>query len=62
MKWVPDAVLERLLEKWEPLDKPQYRFATCWGCGRKLLFGMWHCPKAYADAHLCRQCFRKHAV
>jgi len=64
MKHVPEEVLEKLLAQWEPSNRPEYRFATCWGCGRKLLFGMHHVffRGGFREAHLCRRCYRRHAV
>ena len=55
---VPEHVLEQMLAQWEPPETVEYRFATCWGCGRKLRFGMYHVffRKQQREAHLCKDC------
>lgn len=64
MRHIPETVLRELLARWKPLENPEYRFATCWSCGRKLIFGMYHVPfhKHPADCHLCRKCFKHFAL
>ena len=57
--------LQKLVDKWgEPNYRPQFRFATCASCGRKLYFGMWHVfLKAFGnkrEVHLCKRCGKQY--
>lgn len=67
-------VLIALHDQWEPecsAKQPEFREATCAGCGRKVR-KMWHVwlnhrsgitrRKVTKEIHLCRRCGAKHGL
>ena len=71
LKTVPQETLAKLANLYEPaltdtLPEQKRRFATCAGCSRYLIFGMWHCwlrdGGFYKEIHLCGKCWNKYAV
>ena len=64
MKTVTEETLQRLLSKWLPLEKPEFRLSKCWSCGEELEGPIWHVPFTAhpTDCHLCETCFEELAV